>query len=160
MIIAIDPGKSGGIAVHSKDGTEAFKMPDSQTELCTVLQDYARQPAIENQPIAVYLEQVGGFTKSQEGGQPGSAMFRFGEGFGYIKGVCDTLGFRLVLVRPQDWMKTVSAGTRGERSKTQWKNHLKDIAQRRYPHIRVTLSTADALLILEHAKNKENINRG
>ena len=35
---------------------------------------------------------------------------------------------------------------------TQWKNKLKAEAQRLFPDIRVTLKTADALLILEATK--------
>jgi hypothetical protein len=34
-------------------------------------------------------------------------------------------------------------------SKSEWKNKLKAEAQRRFPDLKVTLKTADALLILE-----------
>jgi len=37
-------------------------------------------------------------------------------------------------------------------SPVQWKNKLKAEAQRLYPDIKVTLKTADALLILEATK--------
>jgi hypothetical protein len=35
---------------------------------------------------------------------------------------------------------------------TRWKAHLKERAQALYPHLTVTLKTADALLILEAGK--------
>ena len=84
--------------------------------------------------------------------QPGSAMFRFGEHFGFLKGVIQALEVRLVLVRPQVWQRGFGLGTASAcASKTIWKNKLKAEAQRRFPHLNVTLKTADALLILEHS---------
>ena len=55
-----------------------------------------------------------------------------------------------VLVRPQTWQKDFGLGTASRcASKSEWKNKLKAEAQRRFPHLGVTLQTADALLILE-----------
>jgi hypothetical protein len=87
--------------------------------------------------------------------QPGSAMFKFGDQFGFLKGVLQTLGIRLELVRPQVWQKAFGLGTASAcASKTIWKNKLKAEAQRRFPHLEVTLKTADALLILEYGLMK------
>ena len=102
---------------------------------------------VEGDECVCVLEQVGGFVGK---GQPGSAMFKFGEHFGFIKGVVQTLGIKLVLVRPQTWQKDFGLGTAANcASKSDWKNKLKAEAQRRFPHLPVTLATADALLILE-----------
>ena len=55
-------------------------------------------------------------------------------------------------MRPQDWQKGFGLGTASAcASKRIWKNKLKAEAQRRFPHLNVTLKTADALLILEHS---------
>lgn len=55
-----------------------------------------------------------------------------------------------MLVRPQVWQKVFNLGTAAScASKSEWKNKLKAEAQRRFPHLPVTLATADALLILE-----------
>ena len=57
---------------------------------------------------------------------------------------------RLVLVRPQVWQKGFGLGTASAcAKKSEWKNKLKGEAQRRFPELRVTLGTADALLIGE-----------
>lgn len=40
-------------------------------------------------------------------------------------------------------------------SKTAWKNKLKEEAQRRFPQLDITLKTADALLILDYAREME-----
>ena len=39
-------------------------------------------------------------------------------------------------------------------SKTEWKNRLKGMAQQLYPDLKVTLATADALLIATYCKRK------
>lgn len=148
-IIAIDPGKDGGIALRSPESTACYPMPNTQGDILNAL----REIRAESNNIVCYLEHVSGYAGKA---QPGSAMFRFGEHFGFIKGVVQALGIRLVLVRPQVWQKGFGLGTASAcASKTQWKNKLKSEAQRRYPQLDVTLKTADALLILDYAIAEE-----
>jgi hypothetical protein len=65
------------------------------------------------------------------------------------------MGMRLELVRPQVWQKAFGLGTASAcASKSIWKNKLKAEAQRRFPHLKVTHKTGDALLILEYALMK------
>ena len=78
-------------------------------------------------------------------------MFNFGRGGGVMHGSMLALGIRIVEVTPQRWQKWLGIGTsKGSASKTAWKNKLKAEAQRRNPDAKVTLATADALLILEY----------
>lgn len=99
----------------------------------------------------VWLEEVGGYVGKA---QPGSAMFTFGRNTGFLIGVLMALGFRLEMVRPQTWQKRLGIGTsRTCASKTEWKNKLKAVAQRKFPSATVTLATSDALLILDYAEN-------
>ena len=124
-------------------------MPKTEGDRVAVVREIREAAAVEGCELVCVLEQVGGFVGK---GQPGSAMFRFGENFGFMKGVIQTLGIRLVLVRPQLWQKGFGLGTASAcASKTIWKNKLKAEAQRRFPHLRVTHKTADALLILEYS---------
>jgi hypothetical protein len=151
-VIAIDPGLSGGIAVCRNGLTECDGMPETQGDILALLRDAKRAADIEGHSLLCVLEEVSGFAGKA---QPGSAMFRFGEHFGFVKGVVQALEIRLVLVRPQVWQKGFGLGTASTcRSKSEWKNKLKAEAQRRYPHLNVTLKTADALLILEHTMQK------
>jgi len=54
---------------------------------------------------------------------------------------------------PQKWIKALGIPGKGKNeTKTQWKNRLKARAQQLYPRERVTLPTADALLIATHCK--------
>ncbi len=104
---------------------------------------------VEGHELVCVLEQVGGFTGK---GRPGSRMFRFGENYGFIKGVIQALEIRLVLVCPQVWQKGFGLGTATAcGSGPKWKNKLKAEAQRRFPQLKVTKKTEDALLILDYA---------
>jgi hypothetical protein len=124
-------------------------MPATQGDLLDLVREIRTAAGAEGGEVVCVLEEVGGFAGKA---QPGSAMFRFGEHFGFVKGVVQALGIRLVLVRPQVWQKGFGLGTASScGTKSEWKNKLKAEAQRRFPELRVTLRTADALLILEYA---------
>ncbi len=148
-IVALDPGLSGGMAVRWFGKTDCWPMPETQGDLLERLREIKSVAGLEGDELVCVLEEVSGFAGKA---QPGSAMFRFGEHFGFIKGVIQALGIRLVMVRPQVWQKGFGLGTASKcASKTAWKNKLKAEAQRRFPQLNVTLKTADALLILEYA---------
>ena len=145
--IAIDPGKSGGIAIRYADGRVALHaMPDTETELMETLKSEAMNAYSEGCKPECVLERVGGFAGK---GQPGSAMFTFGRGVGVIVGLLLAYQIPFREVRPQDWQKAVGAGTTSGRSKAQWKRHLCDLARKRFPTTKgITLKTCDALLML------------
>lgn len=153
-IIAIDPGASGGIAVSKDGGIFTMSMPDTIAELVIGIRSACEFN--EYHAWVAYVEHVQGYVKSEpraDGsfGQPGSAMFRFGENFGAVQGIIQALGIPLILVRPQKWQKPLGVGTRSLAfSRSEWKRKLKAEAQRRFPGIAVTLKTADALLILDY----------
>jgi hypothetical protein len=162
-VIAIDPGVSGGVAVCAFNTTVCYPMPATQGDVLELLRDIKRAADTEGcEPHGLrvecicVLEQVGGFAGKA---QPGSAMFKFGEGYGFLKGVIQALGIKLELVRPQVWQKAFGLGTASRcASKSEWKNKLKAEAQRRFPHLRVTLATADALLIADYFVRKSQNN--
>ena len=161
-IVAIDPGKSGGIAWgHFNTGFKSIegccKMPVTTKDLITTLEGVL--PAYK-EGVCVYMERVGGYISPRKGkdGKPSkvpganSPMFNFGRNFGICEGIIQTLGYRLELVTPQKWIKALGLGKKGKRTTTEWKNHLKAMAQRLYPSIKVTHAVQDALLILEYAR--------
>ena len=157
-VIAIDPGVSGGVSVCAFGKTICHAMPATQGDVLELIRDIKRAADVENAECVCVLEEVGGFAGKA---QPGSAMFKFGEGYGFLKGVVQALGIKLELVRPQVWQKSFGLGTASRcASKTEWKNKLKAEAQRRFPHLRVTLATADALLIADYFVRKSQNNLG
>lgn len=153
-IIAIDPGKSGGIAWRYTTGSIiAIKAPDTDASYVAAIREIQFGAQLEQSQLVAYVERVGGFVGRE---QPGSAMFKFGFGCGVIEGALRALLIPTIYVRPQAWTKHFSLGTAAScATKTIWKSKLKAEAERRYPHLKVTLSTADALLILSYAVAKE-----
>ena len=145
--LAIDPGKAGGIAVrYPTDQVFAFGMPPTEGDVRDL---FVRLYNPDN-PTVAFVEKVGGYIGGP--GAPGSAMFNFGRNFGFILGTLAGLYIRTELVTPQQWQKKLGLGTSKGMTPVQWKNKLKEEAQRRFPDLRVTLKTADALLILEATK--------
>lgn len=145
-ILAIDPGASGGLAWwRGSSGYDASPMPDTEGELINQL----RELSCAGHEVAM-VEDVGGYVGG--GGQPGSAMFRFGFNCGVLRGALMALGYRVELVRPQKWQKHFGLGSKAQAGGTgPWKRKLKAEAERRFPTCDVTLKTADALLILDYA---------
>ena len=159
VIIAIDPGVSGGVAVCVEGVPDCQPMPDTQGDQLALLRSILVSAVKSRLETVCVLEQVSGFAGKA---QPGSAMFRFGENFGFIKGAVQALGIKLELVRPQVWQKAFGLGTASAcASKREWKNKLKTEAQRRFPQLQVTHKTADALLILEwHQRQSQTLSAG
>jgi len=158
-IIAVDPGVTGAIAVSSEEPfgdfewvwTErlkanvcVFKMPDTQGAIVELFKRLS-----VHRWRAAFLELVTGYIGQ---GHPGSAMFTFGENYGFLKGIMMTLGISLELVRPQVWQKALGIGARRNcSSRHEWKRKLAEEACRRYPTLSPGIATADAVLILDWA---------
>lgn len=155
IILAIDPGASGGLAWSATAGGEVqiLSMPKTEGEVAEHLREIVTAAGGSGN-VTAYMEQVGGYVRT-EGGQPGSAMFKFGRGYGFLLGVCAALCVSVELVTPQRWQKGMAAGVRAGLSRADWKRKLKAQAERLFPGLRVTLSTADALLILAWARKVE-----
>jgi len=152
-LIGIDPGLSGGVAVWTFGVAGCRPMPATGGDIVALLRGIMSASDKSGAETVCVMEATGGYVGRA---QPASAAYRFGENAGFLKGVIQTLGMRLELVRPQAWQKAFGLGTASAcASKTIWKNKLKAEAQRRFPHLKVTLKTADALLILEHGLSAE-----
>lgn len=155
-IIGIDPGKHGGIAVLAADGsvTALATMPDTPQDLLLFLGDVKAQEG----GCVCYLEKVGGMP-----GNGGSAMFNFGKGYGHLEMALLALEIPTTCVTPQSWQKYLgvsgSSITKSSAAeKKAHKNKLKAKAQSLFPMLgrKVTLSTADCLLIAEYGRKKES----
>lgn len=148
MILAIDPGLGGGLAVQRPDsGVSAYSMPPTEGDLVdlirSLLVEGVTHAFVENVPWVV------GARVSP------AATGKLQRNVGVIHGALLCLGISHTLVAPQDWQKPLRLGTRsGCATSTEWKNKLKAEAQRRFPRLAVTLATADALLILDYGRTK------
>ena len=166
VIIGIDPGATGGIIIGNSGVPEVLSMPETEHDMVDIIRKVAQSPFDK---VAV-IEKVSGFAGGE--GNPGSAMFNFGRSVGVLYGALIAFEIRIEEVTPQKWQKALSLGTReharsspgaspeekkriralNARYKTEWKNKLKAEAQRLFPSVKVTLKTADALLIYEYAR--------
>jgi hypothetical protein len=154
--ITIDPGVNGGIAWDGSTLPSCMGMPGSDTEIAEEIQRLAEMDDVllRIRPgLKCVIEDVPKFVGKA---LPGSTIFPLAFNCGLVRGIAVSLRMPVILVRPQDWQKHFRLGTKGDTSgTTEWKNRLKAEAQRRYPHLKVSLKTADALLLLAYAQEKQ-----
>ena len=160
MLIAIDPGASGGIAyLAAPDDMDALRMPPTMTEQVDML----RELSLRCHNAKVLMEKVGTYMP----GNSGPAAAKFAGHCDGLRYACYALGIPMLPeVTPQRWQKALGfgvarylpadyktmTGTAKQRAHSEAvrknKNDIKDAMQRQFPHLRVTLATADALAIL------------
>ena len=108
IIIGIDPGLSGAIAIlDDKKVLSIFEMPvmaegkKNKRQLNSAqLVNIIRENIKKNEEAVVVVEQVNAMP-----GQGVTSMFNFGQTFGAIKGVCAALELPIFFVRPIKWKK-------------------------------------------------------
>jgi hypothetical protein len=170
VYIGIDPGAGGGLACLGRSTTKptaSYPRPDDYAVAC-------KMPDVDGAVLGwlrshkaglggytfVALERVGGYINRSEHGRSGaerargSHMFNFGANFGAARmAAVAATGHDPLLVTPLTWQRGLGISPRGKKEdQARWKNRLKDLAQEMFPGVRVTLSTADALLIAEYCR--------
>lgn len=146
-ILAIDPGCAGGFAWYCDGEVHCAPMGDTEGEVLDLLTSLRANHHIEQVVIESQVGCVGPNMKVSS-----TSMFTFGRGYGFLIGAAMALGYRVDLVRPMKWQKSLSLGTKKDAGgNTPWKRKLKSEAERRFPGVDVTLKTADALLLLDYA---------
>lgn len=165
IYLGIDPGASGGIGIlrceNSSIKATALRMPDTERDLWDLLKEYGtptiRHPSSGSTCYAV-LEKVGGivcYTGDKKG--MGHSMFQFGKSYGLCYMALIAAGIPFDLVAPQTWQKEFAIKRDKGTNHSQWKGRLKGVAQRLFPHLRVTLSIGDALLLAEYARRSQRV---
>jgi hypothetical protein len=145
--IGIDPGISGGITVIKYDGQiQAFKCPKSSEDMALLFQVLiGSTPATE---VKLLMERVWA--------RPANAVraaFSYGVNYGQWLGIAATHEVQMNTVLPLKWMQAVNCPK--ALKKDVRKRWLKQRASDLYPSIkRVTLATADAILITHYAKEE------
>jgi hypothetical protein len=179
-IIGVDPGANGAIAVWSKVFTEAYNLPETRKDAI----DLVKSVVMPFQAVA-YIEKISGFIPDGGASQMfefGKQVERIGcilETLGvpifeitpqawHKELSLGSIERTPVPKPPRDlngamvprwkltWKKEIEAAkAKNAAAKREFKNKLKAEAQRRFPHIKVTLKNCDALLILEAGKQIE-----
>ena len=152
-VMGIDPGKNGGIAVWLEGRpVNAVPMPASNREIYR----FIHEQSVGAVAKIVYIEKLTGFAGEKV---PSHTTVKLGMSNGVLLGILTALGFEIHEVAPQTWQKSCNAGTRNKKKpKSEWKNHLKNIAGNLFPNAKLTLSTSDALLILHHGIKDTGVN--
>lgn len=150
MLLAIDPGLSGGLVWGEVTGpVQCRQMPDTEGDLVEHLAQVAFGGP--ESADAAYIEDVPWVVRSRV--SPAS-VGKLHRNVGVLHDALLALGVPIIRVPPRDWQSRLRVGTRSAcDSSTEWKNKLKAEAQRRFPGVNVTLATADALLILDYARS-------
>ena len=142
IFIGIDPGKSGGIGILYNDSYNVVKCPNTVHEMANELLLIKEMgPDI---PIYAAIESVHSMP-----GQGVKSTFTFGQGYGQWLGILATLKIPYIQVTPHKWMKWFGSMPKPKKER---KNHLKHLAQQRYPNVNITLAVADAMLIATYLR--------
>ena len=167
LIIAIDPGITGGVAYRFPGILSAVNMPSTPKDILDLLK---RIVGYDNEKIICYLERVGTYMP----GNSGPSAATFARHCGNLEMALWALNIPYHEVLPNKWMtafigkqdypkipKETSKKTKASilsKRKTERKNKIKAKCQALYPHLKVTLKTADALGILSYALMQESVN--
>ena len=139
-MLAIDPGQSGGLAYIDQDGiVQAEKMPPTMTDII----DRLIELKAEGVKTAI-LEKTGTYVP----GNSGPAAVTFARHNGHLEAALYALGFSTTQVSPAVWQRKLGALPKDKKAR---KNAIKNMMAARFPHLKVTLATADALAILATA---------
>ena len=147
VYIGIDPGKSGAICVIEDDFIKAYPCPEN-------IQDRALLFAMaisvnETKTVVAYIEKVWAHPTDGKG-----SIWKFAENYGVWKGIAGAYEIDLQTVSPQKWIKYFETP---KMLKSARKRYLRDKARSMYPELKkVTLKTADAILIATYVKENDN----
>jgi len=142
IFIGIDPGIKGGIGCIYNDTYYASPCPSTIGSMANKL--ITIKSIGPDIPIYCIIERVHSMP-----GNSGRSMFTFGCNYGQWLGILATLKIPYIEVTPHKWMKHYGVMPKEKKDR---KNHLKHLAQQRFPDIDITLTTSDAILITNYLK--------
>lgn len=144
--IGIDPGKSGAIAVITKDKQIVELASFSKEEYLRILRHYGELDSV------CCLEHVASMP-----GQGVASTFAFGENFGWIQGVMEAMHCSYQLVRPRVWKKDFSLNDSKQLSTEACRRLFPDAGDRLHKTPKSKKDDdglAEALLMAEYARRR------
>lgn len=141
IYIGIDPGKDGAMALLTDKGVTIIPFDERGYEIALA--------NIRGSDALCCLERVGAMPK-----QGVTSMFKFGENFGFIRGLLQANGIPYELVTPQKWKKEFGATD---------KNSSVTVCGRLFPSVLLMRTQrckkphdgmAESLLMAEYARRK------
>ena len=147
LIIAIDPGKGGGIAIYRNGNINAVNMPKNAKEMHEY---FTYLNSISKNPIC-FIEEVSMFAGDQAKGGKSFNIAKMLMQFEQIKSMLSICNIPTIKVHPLTWQSRLKLRIKGE-EKPARKKRYKQIAQQEQPHLKVTLKSCDSLLILKFGR--------
>lgn len=146
IYVGIDPGMSGSVvALHPDDKVEAWTMPHEDEAIIELLHEFEVDSL-----FTVFIEKIpkfAGNARFAERNIYGASLAVLYGNYRFCAGVLHGLGNPARELVPIKWQNVVQCRNRERLDKGDWKRKLKARAQELFPHVRVTLANADALLI-------------
>ncbi len=130
--LGIDPGMSGGFGFVGDGRSYPHKIPETEADTAALLREWA--PVVK----LAWIERVHSMPK-----QGVASSFKFGQSYGFLRGILIGLRIPFEEVTPQSWQKAMGCLTHGD------KNVSKAKAQQLFPGWKISHATADAMLIAE-----------
>jgi crossover junction endodeoxyribonuclease RuvC len=156
VIIGIDPGLNGAIAVITPEAYAVHDIPVLEVkkgksvkrrynavEIARIIKTVLTNAAVKNQNVEVWLEDVHAMP-----GQGVTSMFSMGRGLGIYEGIVSAIGLPLQYISPITWKKKVMNGQGKEKDAAVYKaQQLFPNAVLTTPRGRLLDGRAEALLI-------------
>jgi hypothetical protein len=159
--LGLDPGVNGGIAIlrHGREQTPRwtnfrsvvlFSMPEVSEDIWNILERELPPKEERASKVVAALEKVGGYVGHE---QPASRAFTFGASYGELRAFLIAGAIPRWEPTPQRWQRKLGIpGKKKNETKVQWKNRLRGEALKLFPGEKITLKTADALLLAVYAQ--------
>lgn len=150
-IIAIDPGKSGGIAIYSDGRATASKMPSGIKEFDSILKSWDST----YEDIIVFIEKVQAYGVGDDAPGKKFGINKMLKNYNQLLASFEINRVKYVEVYPISWQSTLKLKKKAikgqpKETKTERKNRYKEYAERCFPEIeKVTHAIGDALCILQ-----------
>ena len=147
IIIGIDPGAKGGIAIYDEAEHEMIlhKCPETPKEMAAII----NTAKVKDKNTFCVIEKVHAFPTDAR-----SSAFKFGCNFGKWLGILGAYDIPTLEVTPQVWMRDFQPLPKIKKER---KNELKQIAINLFPKNKITLSTSDAALMVVWYGNNNDI---
>ena len=136
VFIGIDPGIKGGVAIIYNYTYYVKQTPPTVSEMANEL--ITLKELGPNLPTYCCIEAVHSFP-----GQGVASTFKFGMNYGEWLGILATLRIPYIQTTPHKWMKHYGSMPKDKKDR---KNHIKHLAEQRFPDVDITLATSDAML--------------
>ena len=151
MYVGIDPGVNGAIACITSDDLFVTPCPKTIADMNDTVEQLVMVHKHTGYRVYAVIEAVHSMPK-----QGVSSTFKFGRNYGEWLGILAGNKIPYTQVTPQMWMKHYGSMPKDKKDR---KNHLKHLAQQRYPLQKITLKTADAILIAEYCRHNSIVNK-